>query len=102
MFGAPEAEEDEAMRKAGFEAGSTRGLVVFHDALYVPNSVVHPTNGPRDDTPFAVDVLTVHQKRYYDGSGADWPCDYDNPNPVGFLSVRPNARFLLVLSGPRD
>lgn len=108
LFGAPDAEQDDEMRTHGLVAGAARGHVVFHDALYVPGSVVDP-NGrdgrPTTDTPFAVDVLTVHQKRYYDNADKapqPWPCDYDDPNPVQFLSVRPGARFLLALSGPTD
>lgn len=99
MFGAPDAEDDNAMRQRGLLFGASRGLVTFHDALYAPESVPN-------DTPFAIDVLTVHQKSYYDKadkpSEQPWPCDYDDPNPVAFLSVRPPARFLLALSGPRD
>lgn len=93
LFGAPDAEEDPAMLEHGLEAGASAGIVVFHDALYVPGSAP-------DDTPFAVDVLTVHQKRYYDTSGKFWPNDYDDPNPVAFLTVRPGTRMLFALSGP--
>ena len=90
LFGAPDSDED--------DGGAAAGRVTFHDALYVPNS------GP----PFAVDVLTVHQKQYYDahmggGPASDrWPTDYDSPNPVSFLTVRPGVRFLIALSGPPD
>lgn len=95
LFGAPDAQEDDAMRARGFDAGASAGLVTFHDALYVPK-------GCADDRPFAGDVLTVHQKGYYDSSGGSWPNDYDSPNPVAFLTVRPGARFLFALSGPAD
>lgn len=95
LFGAPDADEDDAMRERGFDAGASAGLVTFHDALYVPGSV--PGNKP-----FAADVLTVHQKGYYDSSGQSWPNDYDSPNPVAFLTVRPGVRLLFALSGPAD
>jgi CRISPR-associated protein Cmr6 len=95
LFGAPDAQEDDAMRERGFDAGASAGLVTFHDALYVPK-------GGADDRPFAADVLTVHQKDYYDSSGGSWPNDYDSPNPVAFLTVRPGARLLFALSGPAD
>lgn len=95
LFGAPDAEKDPAMLERGLDAGASAGLVMFHDALYVPGS-------SPDDKPFAVDVLTVHQKRYYDNSGRYWPTDYDDPNPVAFLSVRPGIRMLFALSGPSD
>jgi len=93
LFGSPDADEDDAMRDRGIEAGAAAGRIVFHDAL--PGSA-------EGDRPFAADVLTVHQKGYYGSSGVAWPNDYDNPNPVGFLSVRPGARMLLALSGPPD
>lgn len=93
LFGAPDADMDEEMRKRGFPAGATRGCVVVHDALYVPE-------GAEADRPYAVDVLTVHQKEYYRNPDRCWPNDYDSPNPVAFLSVRPGVRFLFALSGP--
>ncbi len=95
LFGAPNAEGDDAMRERGFDAGTSAGVVAFYDALYVPK-------GGAEDKPFAADVLTVHQKAYYDSSGASLPNDYDSPNPVAFLTVRPGARMLFALSGPAD
>jgi CRISPR-associated protein Cmr6 len=85
LFGAPAVDGEE-----GSERG---GIVAFHDALYVPGSA--------KDRPFARDVLTVHQKPYYDNKGGDWPNDWTSPNPVGFITVRPGARFLLALTGPQ-
>lgn len=96
LFGAPDADDDATMREHGFlDVGAAAGLVMFHDALYVPGSTP-------DDKPYATDVLTVHQKTYYDTSGQHWPNDYDSPNPVAFLSVRPGTKMLLALSGPTD
>ncbi|MFN3484738.1 MAG: type III-B CRISPR module RAMP protein Cmr6, partial [Planctomycetota bacterium] len=83
------------MRAQGFAAGASAGLVTFHDALYVPGSAL-------GDRPFAADGLTVHQKPYYESSGGSWPNDYDSPNPVAFLTVRPGVRLLFALSGPAD
>lgn len=94
LFGAPEAQADKEYREHGLAAGAVAGLVTFHDALYVP--------GADEGKPFATDVLTVHQKRYYDSTGDSWPNDYDSPNPVAFLTVRPGVRFLFALSGPPD
>ncbi|MFP4600085.1 MAG: type III-B CRISPR module RAMP protein Cmr6 [Persicimonas sp.] len=93
LFGATDAREDATMREKGFEASAAAGLVTFHDALYVPGSI--PNNKP-----FTADVLTVHQKGYYDSSGQSAPNDYDSPNPVAFLTVHPKCRLLLALSGP--
>jgi len=101
IFGAPEAEEDQEMRNRGFDAGASTGLVTFHDAIYVPKKGADD-KPLADDKPFAVDVITVHQKVYYDSSGASWPNDYDSPNPVAFLTVRPGVEMLFALSGPRD
>lgn len=95
FFGAPDADEDGLMRERAIESGASAGGVVFHDALYVPGSVA-------DDRPYATDVLTVHQKSYYDSLGASWPNDYDSPNPIAFLTVRPGVRLLLALAGPPE
>ncbi len=95
LFGAPDARGDEAMREHGLEAGAAAGLVTFHDALYVPGSFA-------GNKPFAADVLTVHQKGYYDSAGQSAPNDYDSPIPVAFLTVRPGVRLLFALSGPAD
>jgi CRISPR-associated protein Cmr6 len=87
LFGAPDAGSDPA----------SAGLVIFHDALYVPGSA-------SGDKPFAVDVLTVHQRSYYGQEGETqpgprWPNDYDSPNPVGFISVKPGTQLLLAVDG---
>jgi CRISPR-associated protein Cmr6 len=96
LFGAPEAERDDDWRRASLPAGARAGRVVFHDAWYVPGSAPGAV-----DTPFAPDVLTVHQKGYYRTEGGEgWPNDYDDPNPVSFLTVRPGVRLLFALSGP--
>ena len=72
-----------------------RGGVAFHDALYVPEQVTCK--------PYEVDVLTVHQKQsYYDSHGGNWPNDWNDPVPIGFLTVKPGARFLLALEGPPE
>lgn len=99
LFGAPDADDDRATRAPG----ATRGYVVFHDALYLGldapiRDVISPA---RESTrPFAADTLAVHQKRYYDSRGETEPSDHDDPNPVGFLTVRPKAQFVVVLEGP--
>lgn len=101
MFGAPDVLDDQNARGGEDMAGATVGSVIFHDALYIPGTASqgHP------DRPYAVDVLTVHQGEYYKHRGlpdGTWPNDYDAPNPVSFLTVRPGARFLFALSGPPD
>jgi CRISPR-associated protein Cmr6 len=86
LFGGPEVDNE--------EGSGRRGFVEFHDALYVPDR--------GRELPFARDVLTVHQKPYYDSAGTAFPTDWDSPNPVGFITVRPKTRFLLALSGDGD
>lgn len=90
LFGMPEV--------TGSEESETcdgwRGTVCFHDALLIPQSGL---------LPLARDVITVHQKPYYDGKGHGAPpADYHDPNPVSFLTVRKGVRFLLALTGPEE
>ena len=102
LFGAPDADGDEQDRASGATVGAAAGGVVFHDALYMPRRLKKSNEYL---LPFAADVLTVHQKRYYDDAGKSpslSPSDYDDPNPVAFLTVRPRAHFLIALSGRED
>lgn len=97
LFGAPPvpADPDENRRHA------SQGRVVFHDAVFVPDSLPAEADG----RPYTRDVLTVHHRRWYgQGEGArgaerGWPDDHDAPGPVPFLTVRPGARFLIALGG---
>lgn len=79
LFGAPDVD-------GGGEEASA-GRILFHDALWVPGK----------GAMLARDVLTVHQRRYYESGGKQWPGDYDDPNPVSFLTVAPGGRFLVAL-----
>ncbi|HEY8380141.1 MAG TPA: type III-B CRISPR module RAMP protein Cmr6 [Nannocystis sp.] len=94
LFGAPDAGDDDERRALGRPSGASAGLVHFHDALYIPGT----TEG---DRPFSRDVLTVHHKPYYDRRGETWPNDWESPIPIRFVTVRPPARFLIVLTGRR-
>lgn len=102
LLGAPDAGDD----RATGAPGAARGHVTFHDALYLglaaenDGRVITPARQPT--MPFASDVITVHQKSYYDGRGASAPNDHDDPIPVSFLTVRRKARFAVVLEGPAD
>jgi CRISPR-associated protein Cmr6 len=84
LFGAPDVDEHS-------ERGS-QGEVIFHDALWIPPG---EGRGPM----LARDVLTVHQREYYESGGREWPVDFDDPNPVSFLTVAPGNRFLVVREG---
>ncbi|MEP7009312.1 MAG: type III-B CRISPR module RAMP protein Cmr6 [Acidobacteriota bacterium] len=66
------------------------GFVTFHDALWIPEG-----NDPR--LPLDLDVMTVHHGDYY-GAGKTPPTDWDDPNPIPFLSAR--GSYLLALTGP--
>lgn len=66
------------------------GYVTFWDGWLVPDSTARPLRR---------DVITVHHPRYYASHGtAAAPTDFDDPNPVVFLSVRPVARFTVATS----
>lgn len=94
LFGSPDVEGEHGPGETRLgAAAAARGAVIFHDALYVPGSA-------KDNQPLSTDVLTVHQKAYYDHAGQNPPSDYDSPNPVRFLTVRPGMKFLIALSGP--
>jgi CRISPR-associated protein Cmr6 len=55
---------------------------------------------PASAQPFQKDVITVHHQDYHNKRGADdtWPSDFDDPNPVSFLSVKPGVKFYIALS----
>lgn len=77
--------------------GSTEdaGHIVFHDAYPDPETVEKSLN---------LDVMTVHHREYYEsGKGneggvsvAKAPTDFDDPNPIPFLSV--TGKFWIALS----
>lgn len=78
------------------------GYVTFFDALYVPGSGVKDARG----TARALwpDVMTVHHQEYYreekSGGRGDInpPADWDDPNPVHFLSA--TGEYLIALAAP--
>lgn len=64
------------------------GYVAFHDAWWSPEGATLPLD---------LDVMTVHHPDYYrDGKAA--PADWDEPNPVAFLTAR--GKYQVALSGP--
>lgn len=67
------------------------GAVDFLDGWLLPNQ------GPN----LQLDTITVHHPDYY-GSGKEWPTDFDDPNPVTFLSVPVGLRFELAIVGRGD
>jgi len=73
----------------GGDTNAAVGAILFYDAWYVPTSVA--------GKPFHRDVITVHHPKYYGSRGETPPTDFDDPNPVPFLVVKPSAQFLFVL-----
>lgn len=74
-----------------FGAQDSMGYITFFDALYIPGSA-------KNDQPLAPDVITVHHPDYYVGDNPAPPADWDNPNPVPFLTA--TGRYLVALAGP--
>jgi hypothetical protein len=82
-----------ALRCAGCPGGrrdASMGLGSggFGRPRHLPRRPLHPEGGA-DDRPFAADVLTVHQKGYYDSSGGSWPNDYTAPTRWRFSRCGP-------------
>lgn len=65
-----------------------QGVVTFEDAWLIPGD---------DPEVLARDVFTPHLKTYYDIRGREQPADWDAPNQVGFVTVKPGVRFLFAL-----
>jgi CRISPR-associated protein Cmr6 len=78
--------------RALFGDTTTAGWVVFHDAWWIPE----PEGGK---LPLDLDVMTVHHAGYYK-DGGEAPADWDEPNPVGFLTA--HGRYFVALSGPEE
>jgi len=80
--------------------GTTKdaGHILFHDAWITPESLQMENGG------LALDVMTPHHRDYYSYSGksderTERPCaptDFDDPNPVTFVSV--TGEFLVAVS----
>jgi CRISPR-associated protein Cmr6 len=66
------------------------GLVVFHDAWWVPTN-------QEVSTPFAEEIVTSHHLDYYGREGAVEASDSDSPVPNAQIAVR--GSFLFVLEG---
>ncbi len=62
-----------------FGTSDDSGRFIFHDAWITPESL-------KDGYGLLSDVMTPHHGDYYSG-GDDAPTDFDEPNPITFLSV---------------
>ena len=78
----------------GTPAGANRpdglsGLMVFHDAWWVPGSAAFP---------LVPEVVTTHHPDYYGQDGSAPATDFDSPVPNAQIAVRGAFRF--VVEGP--
>lgn len=87
-----------------FGTTESAGYVTFHDA-WIDHRSLSPKSG------LVRDVMTPHHGDYYAGKtyqGAQRkgqripPTDFDNPNPITFLSVNGSFRFALSVADPDD
>jgi CRISPR-associated protein Cmr6 len=62
--------------KAIFGTTEDSGHIIFHDAWITPETMTNSLQ---------LDVMTPHHGDYYSGEAA--PTDFDDPNPVTFISV---------------
>ena len=79
-----------------FGTNEEAGYVTFFDALYVPNS-------GHDKKALHFDIMTVHHEPYYQGKIDDKgdlfpPADWDDPNPIPFISA--TGEYLIALAAP--
>ena len=85
--------EDAAFAKGGeafrilFGDTEDAGFIVFHDAWMMPESL---------NDGLVLDVMTPHHGDYYKRPEKFAPTDFDDPNPVHFLSV--TGDFLVTVS----
>ncbi len=70
----------EEYHRAIFGTSDDSGHFIFHDAWITPETMKHSLRR---------DVMTPHHMEYYSGEdkGQAAPTDFDDPNPVTFLSV---------------
>jgi len=80
---------DAGVRDFLFGGPGNAAFLAFQDAWWVPEG----------RSPFTADVMTVHHPDYYSRSDDTAPTDFDNPNPVQFLSVRGSFLFVVEFLG---
>ena len=77
----------EVYHKTIFGTTEDSGHISFHDAWIVPESL---------SDSLKPDVITPHHGDYYSKKGATAPTDYDDPNPIVFLTL--SGRFHVAIS----
>lgn len=83
----PKFKLGEVYHETIFGTTEDSGHIIFHDAWIEPESLVDSLKP---------DVMTPHHGDYYSTNGKVAPTDYDDPNPVSFLSI--SGRFHVVVS----
>ena len=88
-----------------FGAVDDAAFVTWLDAWYVPGSALVPAddNDSPSERPLRRDVITVHHPRYYQarpGETAPVPWDFDDPNPVSFMSA--TGTYLIAVRAPDE
>ncbi|MBZ5495742.1 MAG: type III-B CRISPR module RAMP protein Cmr6 [Acidobacteriia bacterium] len=73
-----------------FGAELDSGHIIFYDAWIDPASLTC-----RDNLGLVLDVMTPHHGEYYSGKNHP-PSDFDDPNPIQFLSVSGNFHFAVA------
>lgn len=77
--------------KAIFGTTDDSGHIIFHDAWITPETMANSLQP---------DVMTPHHGDYYSGKAA--PTDFDDPNPVTFLSVMGAFRVAISCDVPGE
>ncbi|MBS1874705.1 MAG: type III-B CRISPR module RAMP protein Cmr6 [Acidobacteria bacterium] len=72
-----------------FGTTDSSGYITFHDGWITPESLMGKNQG------IVPDVMTPHHGPYYMSSDETAPTDFDDPNPVSFLSVAGTFRFAI-------
>jgi len=93
--GKPVREELGQYHRTLFGTHEDAGRIIFHDAWICPGSLNQPANAGG----LLPDVMTPHHMGYYgaaDGDENAAPTDFDDPNPVHYLSVA--GDFFVVVS----
>jgi CRISPR-associated protein Cmr6 len=98
MFGADEGIDDQrAHADPNYQASADRkraaGMVIFHDAWWVPNSAP----GPRANCPLVREVVTPHHKNFMDSKGDIPATPFDSPVPIAQIAA--HGSFLFAVEG---
>lgn len=88
-----------------FGDADAAGFITFFDALPIPDTMPNKEQERQKQQDqdgqklLHPDIITVHHQKYYqDREGKKAPADWDNPNPVPFLSA--TGSYLIALAAP--